>query len=472
MKVRQHLEARQELDLARTALAAGQIDDALHRLGRALRADPGLIEARLIEAKAHLARNDATQALTALDCHDLYVLERRNQPEVAMLRAQALVRSGQHNLAQPLLEKLTAEFPDDTRPHEMLAAMSLRLGLTAQAITHHRELVRLRPQSREDRQALAKLLENDDPQAAIDLLIQTPRQHIDAPLRLWLADLYHRTGRARDAEDTFATLLASEIHDAPLWRQAGILADQAGADSLALRRLTRAAGIESKRRPKGKTTPQPNPLSLEALALVHLHAGRFAQAGRCYWRITRHATTVETPSSKSEIRNQKSEIPQAWAGLAVSALASNHLSLAQRASQQLAEHAPSDQARQLLAGLWQHAAVGRAILYACQAAAAAAIDTNSTVSPDSEMGIASTAPATQQPPATPPACSLHDLLNRAVATLQAQALIHPNRADTQYHLAQCHVALGNANEASQAAHAALAINPNYAAAANLDARLR
>jgi tetratricopeptide (TPR) repeat protein len=340
----------------------------------------------------------------------------------------------------------------------MLAGLALRLGQVAQAITHFRELVRLRPHSREDRQALAKLLEKDDPQSAIDLLIQTPRQHIDAPLRLWLADLYHRTGRARDAEDAFAALLASDTQDASLWRQAGILADEAGADALACRRLTRATNIEAKRRTKRKTTP--NPLSLHALALVHLHAGRFTQAGYCFWRVTRQLTT-----------SSKSEIPQAWAGVAVCALATDHLRLAQRASQQLAAHADAGQRRELLAALWQHVAVGRAICHAGKAVEAAAIDSNTNGSRDSGIEAGSAAPAGEQPPAAMTS-SLHDLLKRAVATLEAQAGSHPNRADTQYHLAQCHVALGNTSAASRAAHAALAINPNYAAAASLDARLR
>lgn len=101
------------------------------------------------------------------------------------------------------------------------------------------------------------------------------------------------------------------------------------------------------------------------------------------------------------------------------------------------------QRRRLVAEAWRHVGAGLALTRASAA-----------TSPDAAAD-------------TP----LTTLLADAVATLERQARRHPRRADTHHHLAVCLAARGEAQAAQVANRRSLQLNPRYAAAAQLAARL-
>ncbi|MCX5660310.1 MAG: tetratricopeptide repeat protein [Planctomycetota bacterium] len=421
MKLDRQLHARQALELAQTQLAAGQLDDALASARESVRLDPSQPAAHLCEARIHLERRDplgARAALASLDRHDLYEPQRRDQPEIAALRASALTLAGDHALARPLLERLIREFPDDTRAYELLAGTAINDGKLSEAAKHLRHVLRLRPNDLSARLALAHAMESDDPAGAALVLDAISAPQRGPAIDLWLARLYHRGGRQRDALDLYARLLTQETADPSLWREAGQAADEAGAADLAESRLKQAVKLE--RDGHGH--------ALEALATAHLHAGRFATASRSFWRLAR----------------QRDGDLRGWAGLTVCALASRRLGLAHRTRRALAPHTSRGERQQALAEFWRHAAAGQALLRARAAGQPAPSDAGSP---------------------------LRGLLLRSSATLRAQAHRHPARADSHYHLARCHQALGELAEARESVRSALAVNPRYAAATALEAEL-
>lgn len=414
MMLDRQLHALQALDLAMTRLASGQLDDALASAREAARLDPSLSRAHQLEAEIHLQRRDGAAALAALDRHDLYEPARRDEPQVAMLRAQALLLVDARDLARPLLERLAREFPDDTRPHEMLAGLALREGNRRAAAGHLRELLRLRPADDAVKTSLAQALEHDFPAQAAAVLASIAPASRGAAGDLWLARLCIRAGRERDAQELYARLRAARPDDATIHEEAGRLADSAGAASQAEALLQRAVELDHRL----------NTRALEALAVAKLHAGLFEQAGRCFWRLARHNANDH----------------RAWAGLAVCALLSRRLGLAHRARRALAPRSSRGERQRAFAEFWRHAAAGQALGRARESRGPAASDAGSP---------------------------LRGLLLRSSATLRRHAQHHPERADTHYHHARCLQALGNLDEARDAVQTALAANPRYVAAAAL-----
>jgi tetratricopeptide (TPR) repeat protein len=409
----QRSEQTQALVLrAKTALDAGQIDAAEAHVSDALRLCPGLPAARLLEARIHLRRQRAGAALASLDALDRYRTQDRSTPETAFLRAQALLDAGLNDLALTLLRKLAAEYADDVRPHRMLAGLLLKRGATAEAVIHLRRVVELAPSDRGSRILLAEAIGADKPQDAVDALGQDPADGDEDHLRLarWL----RRAGREREAEELYVRLLRDIRDDAGLWIEAGELADALGAYVLAVQRLGRAVALGGAERAR----------ALAALARVHMHAGRFATAGRCWFTALRRGA------------NQL----EAAAGLIVCAQAADRPRLARRMVRVLNQRSGENERRHVLARQWFHAAGGREI-------ARLRLDDPGAASP------------------------LAGLLTTAMQTLEQASRENPGRADTHYHLATCQAALGDAPAAAQEVQAALSINPRYKAAENLRLRL-
>ena len=414
----QQTEAQRHLDRALAALAADLPEQALTRVEKCLRIDPGNLAARLVEARAALASNRPRQALAALDCADLYHPDRRDTPELAMLRAQTLIRCQLDDMAGRQLEHLVEQFPDDVRPRRMLAELHQRRGLTDAAIEHVRHLVRLEPTNGASRRMLAELLQDRDPEASIDLLTRLDGAATDTTTQLLTARLCQKVDRLRDAQELCDSLLHQLPADATVWLESGRLADAIGADALAVTRLERAAALAG-----GDKAP-----ALTSLALAHMHAGRLATAGRCWWRLARSGGPQE----------------QAWAGLMVCAVACARPALAEKAGGILSMHADEAERRAAIAELWPHAACGSVI--------------RKTIRFD--------APAPAEPAST-----LDALLDSASETLARNAKDHPDRADGHYHLALCHASLGRPQDAGRETRAALALNPAYAAARDLSDQL-
>ena len=163
--------ARQFLDRATLALDGGQLDLARQQLAFALKLDPSLAEARLIQARLDLHTARPLDALSALDAHDQYHPDHRDDPKVAFLRARALCRSGQDTEALDLLPKLARQYPDDERPHRLLAALRLKLEQVDGAIESLTQILRLKPSDRSVRRTLADLMCPTRPDDAAALLL-------------------------------------------------------------------------------------------------------------------------------------------------------------------------------------------------------------------------------------------------------------------------------------------------------------
>lgn len=413
------MQAQHLLDRALAALDAGLPEQATADLDQCLRIEPGNLCARLAQARAALAVNLPRKALSELDGAYLYDPDRADQPEVAMLRALALVRCNLDDMARRELGKLVERFPDDIRPRRMLAELCIRTGLLDEAVEQMRHVVRLEPTNATARRTLAGLIQESDPQASIDLLLQDEAATSSPVTQLLAARLCHEVGRLRDAQDIYDKLMTDRPDDPTVWLEAGKLADATGADSLAASRLEHAVALAD----NGKD------VALAALALSHMHAGRLAEAGRCWWQAARCCP----------------DNPKAWAGLLVCAFACDRTSLADRAGHMLALHWSRSERRAAIAELWPHAAGGIVIRQNTSG------DAQSTSQPDGP---------------------LKDLLAAAVQTLTTRAQSEPDRADTHFHLATCHEALEDEEAASRSVRTALQINPTYAAAADLAKRLQ
>ncbi|MCE9589870.1 MAG: tetratricopeptide repeat protein [Planctomycetes bacterium] len=412
MKTNPRQAALVPLAQAKTAFEAGMPREALDRLRVALAADPSSREGRLLLARVHLSMDDPRAAMRSLDALDLYDPTRRDEPERRFLRLEALARAGMDDIVVPALRSAAEDFPDDPRPHRLLAQVQQRLGKVADAVVTLRRVLKLEPSDRALRVTLANLEEANDPNAAIDALKPAAQ---DQGSRRWLARLYYRVNRLREATDLYDALTGPEMEDPSLWREAGrVYADQ-GDILAATARLTRA--IDSSR---GTDTE-----SMTELARLCMQGGDFTTAGRWWWRLTR--------------RDAKADA--AWAGLAVCALAMGRWTLALRALRPLSIQTSRSERQILLAKAWINASSGVAIRRAAQR--------------------------------TEPTLTVHHqghldrLLAASAGVFERHLAQFPERADSHYHLAVCRKTLGDDAAAELQLCDALVINPRYEAAKRL-----
>lgn len=429
-----HLE--KWLDKAIASLATGMVGDAADAIHQALAQSPESDQARLLEARIELARNDPAQALAALDAHDLHHPDHRDKPELDLLRAEALCRAGHWQMAQRLLGKLATSFPDDVRFHRLLAEVYLSEAQPDNAQIHLREILRLVPSDDVSRRLLIDLLAQTSPQESASLLQnmlkpntadQANARSTDTLVLLRMARLYHQTSRDRDAEEIYRQLLVTEAGDAQLWLEAGQLAEAMGATSLALERLTQAERLAGR---------LPGSLScclahevLGAKAMSLMRSGKLAQAGQLWWRLFR--------SGENQV--------EAAGGLLVCALALGRGRIVRMAHRQLAIHASRLERRKMVMRLWTQAAGGKVV--------AQSLNMTLRVTDQAHQSL------------------LGPLLEQSVKKLVKHAADAPDRADTQFHLAVCQLATGDATAATGSAMRALDLNPRYIAAAQLYAKL-
>lgn len=413
MSLEQEAQARWHLDRAQSAMDADMLDEALTQVTQCLELDPCSPVGRTLDARIRLRQNHPAEALEALQAHDEHHPALRNTPAVAIPRAKALIRCGRDEQALGVLEDLLRSHPDIVAAHRMVIAICLKRGLTTRAVTHLEELLSLQPGDQRSLRMLAQVLAETSPDAGLRVFAgRQPGGQPDAAMQLQLARLYRQAGRERDAEELYRQLLPEHPCDQSLWIEAGELADAMGADELAVKRLTAAWRMGPDRR------------ALRLLAVVHMRAGRFANAGRCWWRLARW----------------DDKDVEAWAGLAVCAALGLRKRASERASLIVRALADRAERRELLAGLWVHAEMGVAILDARGAGAASDSAESSVVA---------------------------EALGQSAEALRQHAAKHPRRADTHFHLAVCEQALGNAEAAKASIEAALRINPRYAAAQQL-----
>lgn len=420
MTLQPQINLQKWLDQAESSLETGMLTQASHAIRQALSLAPQSDIARLLQARIELAFNRPEAALTALDAHDLNHPAHRDKPELTLLRAQALCRAGHTQLAQELLSKMTASFPDDVRPHKLIASVYLMLEQPGKAQYHLQEVLRLSPSDEISRRTFAELLAAESPQDSA-AMFETMLTAATAPelVSLRMARLYHQVGRDRDAEEIYRQLLACQPDDASLWLEAAQLADEMGATDLATHRLKRAGELMGH---------DARPV-LAARAMTLMRSGHLASAGRLWWRLQRQC---------------KSDLESAG-GLLVCALALGRGRIVRAVHRELAIHASRLERRKTVMRLWTQAAGGMVIARALN---------HPLRTTHIEQG-----------------ALLSPLLKRSIAKLADHAEQHSNRADAQYHLAVCQNASGDAVSAGKSVIKALDINPRYIAAAQLYAKL-
>ncbi|MBI1338150.1 MAG: hypothetical protein GC164_14495 [Phycisphaera sp.] len=416
MKLDRGTKARSTLDLAKLALGAGLVERSSVYVRESLRLEPDGGDARITEARAALRQGQPDKALLALDAHDHYHPDLRDAPHVALLRIEALARSGRSPLAREIADRLCRMCPDDVRPHRMAAALALETqdeDVAARELSH---VVRLCPSDGAARRALAHLVALEDPQRAIDLLMSDPVDRHGASQRLAVARLLRAVGRERDAVEMMRLLLNEHPEEADLWHEMGLLYSDLGAMDRADKCLRRAVTLGCRRQ------------SRAALATLLMRVGRFAEAGWEWWTLYHsHHDDIESAM-----------------GLCVCAMALGRPSVVKRITQKIAAHSSRSERRQWALGMSQNAVIGRALQQA-------------------QLG----APQHQARTSSP----LRALLARSAQSLSKQAQTHPDRADTFYHLAICQRELGKQDAARSSVAQALSINPRYVAAGALAATL-
>lgn len=396
-------------------------DEQRRQIDDTITADPGATEALLSRARLWLDDGRPADALRDLDQIELHHPDQRGRPDVAFVRATALLDAGVLDIARTLIRELVDAFPDDARARRLAVDVALRLNEQASAVTHLRRLIQLEPSDMSSRDRLAQMLEGHDPEGAAKVLTAGLAMKHDASQIARAARLMRAAGRDADAGRLYEQMLPEFPHAAALWRDAGSYADANGALTLAVKRIETAIELSHGR----------DAASFEALALASMHAGRIATAGRAWWRAAR----IDPSRSL------------AWAGLRLCAHTLGKTKLVARTDAWLAETASPREAQRLLGRLWSHILRGRA---AGHAAAPGAAPSNH------DPGMMSAFDA---------------LASRAAVVLARHGETAPNRADTWHHLSVCLHARGHDAEAILASRRACELNPNYAAAARHLARL-
>ena len=410
MSLNDQVNARLQLDQARLALKAGLLVDATEHINESLKINSESPEARIAQAKILLDLHQPKQAMAALDAYDYIQDANRQQPAIAFIRAKALIADNHDNLAIPLLKQLARQFPDDVRPHRLLAGLYLKLNQQDHAVKHLQKLNRLEPGNKSNTRLLASLLEQNYPQQAIDLL----RQYDDDPLTVQiLARLSHKIGNLRDAEEYYRNLLETKPNDPQLLAQAANLAYELGQSDVAIERITNA--IQAAQTDQQITEYQCS------LATTLMASGKIPKAGRIWFLATRLSPENHT----------------AAAGLIVCAMIENRWKLVRKLKKSLSIHTSRNERRILLAKMHHHATVGKTI-----------------------------ARQFTDEPAKIKRTPLQTLLNKSVINLSQAAAYSPGKADIHFHLSRCADMLGNTTLADEALHNALSINPKYVRAAN------
>ncbi|MFA7237343.1 MAG: tetratricopeptide repeat protein, partial [Phycisphaeraceae bacterium] len=258
---------------------------------------------------------------------------------------------------------------------------------------------------------LADLCERDHQPARAIAMLERYRLVDEPAMQLRVVRLLRQADRKHEALDHLTRLCEQHPDELPLAMLAAELAGELGHEQIMVRHAHRL--------------PADHPARAAALAAHHHRCGRFAQAGRLWWRLAR-----QSESDPAAVR--------ALASLAVCATLLGRDRLAARAAR-LLHHAADDSQRQaLLADAWLAATPGRLMLR--------------------QQG-----DELQGPEEQPSVLAM--LLHEAASTLEQKAELKPGYADLHHHLAVCHRHLGQRDHAAINSERALRINGGYAQAA-------
>ncbi|MHB1158158.1 MAG: tetratricopeptide repeat protein [Phycisphaerales bacterium] len=414
---------------ARRLADAGQSRQAASLCDALLRANPGCVETRLLAAACRLAVAQPGEALDHLDAAAWYLQAKlRHDPssglagnphiEQLLLRGKALMQLQRPDDAITVWRQITRVAPRHPAALRLIAAALEQLGRHDQAIAcleHLLLTMRTGPARFDDAahdiadlQHLADLCERDHQPARAITLLERYRLADEPAMQIRMVRLLRQADRKHEALDRLTRLCGQHPDDLSLAMLAAELAGQLGHEQIMVRHAHRL--------------PAADPARAAALAAHHHRCGRFAQAGRLWWRLTR-----QSPS----------DAPRALACLAVCATLLGRDRLAARAARLLHHAADAAQRQAHLADAWLAATPGRLILQQ---------------QGDELQGL-------EQPSV------LAMLLHEACSTLEQKAELRPGYADLHHHLAVCHRHLGRRDHAAINSERALRINGGYTQAA-------
>jgi tetratricopeptide (TPR) repeat protein len=407
------------LDQARRDMDLGDAGAACGLASRVLRQQPDHVEGRLVHAEALLQLNRPDEAIASLDALELYLGDPQSQPQLnrrmegLLLRAEALGRLKQLSESGQVLSDVLDAQPTHPRALRRLANLLMNLKRYDQAIAVIKKLRSLQPADVQLLRMLAEAYERID---CADLALGIYQQldalrdaEASAPAgQLRQARLRRAARQLRHAADAYAQLMREEPEDAQLACEAAELSIELGDDEAA----TDYLDLALRQRPRHEQ-------AMTMLGQQHMRCGRFAAAGRLWWRLWRADPTRA----------------EAMAGLVVCALCENHNELAERAAGQLARLERTTGRRALLVKMWQLAVPGRLVQHMWQRAGS-----------------------------REHAQALDCLLDEAAETFEQQINDQPGFADLHYHLAVCQRELGHDDLAGESLDRALHINRHYTAA--------
>ena len=417
-----HTHLQRLLSRARSRALAGHHDRAVRLIRALLRRHPDCADARLSLARILLLQGEAAAALSELDIADWYhqadqaPLSPAQQVRHLMVRGRSLRNLGNLNASSRVFEHVL-----QLHTHHRTAAMILadtyrELSQPRRALTLLEPIAARTPNDRQITHRLLDLYQAlgryDDALACLNQLDAQGRTSKRRALRRHR--LLALAGRIPDAIEVGEALAAHARTTPAIHRDMAELSERIGDAPRAARHL---AALD----PQEHSTE-----SLAALARLHTTAGRFAQAGRLWWRITRLDPTQHA----------------ATANLIVCAILEHRTELANRFRHHLQRALDTDTFQRTMAQAWTDVTPGRLWQQA--------------------------SPASSEAPSTG---VLTGLLRDAAGVFERQSADHPAHADVHYHLAVCHEATGLRGAAAESLHRALHTNPGYIDAARLRARM-
>jgi tetratricopeptide (TPR) repeat protein len=410
---REHLHRL--VDHARRQIELENSGSACQLACRVLRIDPSDRVARLIHAEALLMLDRPAEALASLDAAELYAQEDADDEEAAaerlLLRALAERGQGRMNACREAVEQVLARCPRKPRLLERLGTLLISIGESARAITVIDKLLELRPADPDALRLAADAREAaDQPEQALAIYEQMDRlragtgDSADQVERLRLARLRYRASQLAEASVAYDRLV-EESDDPDLACEAGAVAVELGDD----RRATTYLGKALQQRPR-------HDQALRMLAEQHMRCGRFAPAGRAWFRMLRMNPTDSRAS----------------AGLVVCAHCMQRTRLARRIEKRYRDSGRIDDHRRRAAQMWLSATPGRLLGRLWQ--------------PDLRSGHSG---------------PLMTLLQESADAIAGELEGHREYADLHYHLSICHEMLHRPAEAGASLSHALHINRSY-----------
>jgi len=151
--------SQQRLTLARAHIMSGNMDDALEELHQALREDPDLAAAVVLQAKIHQLNGDLEKAERGLAS---FVAEHPDSVPAATEYAHLLARMGRPGEGLKVLQALAERLPESPQVYAVLGRYYANNSKTNEAVDALRKAVRLDASSLEPRRRLVELLIADE----------------------------------------------------------------------------------------------------------------------------------------------------------------------------------------------------------------------------------------------------------------------------------------------------------------------